>query len=40
MVFMDRLVKELNLVNLVLFLFDFWSLLNWVYVVIGVGCVC
>lgn len=38
MVPMDRLVKELNSVNSVPPLFDFWSLPIWVYAVIGVGC--
>lgn len=38
MVPMDRLVKELNSVNSVQLLFDFWSLPNWVYAVNGVGC--
>lgn len=40
MVPMDRLVKELNSVNSVPSLFDFWSLPNWAYAVIGVGCAC
>lgn len=40
MVPMDRLVKELNSVNSVPSLFDFWNLLNWAYAVIGVGCAC
>lgn len=38
MVPMDRLVKELNSVNSVPPLFDFWSLPNWAYAVMGVGC--
>lgn len=37
MVPMDRLVKELNSVNSVPPLINFWSLPNWAYAVLGIG---
>lgn len=38
MVPLDRLVKELNSVNSVPPLFNFWDFPNWVYAEIGEGC--